>query len=228
MSSTTWYTASKPTSWTALARRSAGAGLDPGHAQRFLSEVGQDPDAYASARRAYTANGVNDVINGGNRSTTSMHGRVRDAVAPGAGIPSDSRADATYEYHVASDKDYNEAAADKQKWVDGILGMGMDKAAQCVPIAGDVLGWISEDVQDSITKSIEKDTTTEAEPEAGGEYSNGRSQAIRSAEDAVRQALANNHDINPDTADALKRAARTAAGISHSDGAQWDSESDSN
>ncbi|MFF4233946.1 hypothetical protein [Streptomyces sp. NPDC001820] len=211
-----------------------GAGLDPGHAQRFLGEVGQDPDAYAAittAQQAYTANTVNDVINGDSQSTTSMDGRVRDAVAPGAaiaGILSDSRADAIYEYHAASDKDYNEAAADKQKWVDRILGMGIDKAAERVPIAGDVLGWVSEDVQDSIMKSIEKDTTNEAEREAGGEYSNGRSQSIRSAEEAVRQALVNHHDINPDTAEALKRAARTAAGISHSDGAQWNSESDSN
>ncbi|MFJ2391915.1 hypothetical protein ACIOTI_04105 [Streptomyces sp. NPDC087843] len=212
----------------------AEVGLDPGHAQRFLGEVGQDPDAYAAittAQQAYTADAVDHVINGGGSSATSMDGQLRDAVAPGAaiaGIMSDSRADAIYAYHTASDTDFNEAAAEKQKWVDRILGMGMDKAAERVPVLGAPLGWASEDIQESIMKSIEQDTTTDAEREAGGEYSNGRSQSIRSAEDAVSRALVNHQDINPDTAEALKRAARTAAGISHSDGAQWNSESDAN
>jgi hypothetical protein len=210
------------------------AGLDPGHTKEFLSEVGQDPDAYAAittAQQAYTADVVDHVINGDGASAASMDGRVRDAVAPGsamAGIMSDSRADAIYRYHTASDTAFNESAADKQKWVDRILGMGVDTVGERVPIAGTVLGWASEDIQDSIMKSIEQDTTTEADAEAGAEYSNGRSQSIRSAEEAVSHALVNNNEIDWKTADDLKRAARTAAGISHSDGAQWNSESDAN
>lgn len=38
-------------------------------------------------------------------------------------------------------------------------------------------------------KSIEQDTTTDAEHQAGGEYSHGRSEAIRSAQDAVDSAV---------------------------------------
>jgi hypothetical protein len=210
------------------------AGLDSGNAQRFLGEVGQDPDAYASitsAQQAYTAQVVDRVINGESNSTASLDGRVGTAVAPGAaiaGIMSDARADAIYEYHTASDKEYNEAAADKQKWVDRILGMGIDTASQRVPIAGTVLGWASEDIQDSIMKSIEKDTTTEAELEAGNEYSSGRDAAIDSAQAAVDHAVAKNPDINSDTAEDLRTAAGTSAGNSHSAGAQWNSESDAN
>ncbi|GAA3842126.1 hypothetical protein [Streptomyces chiangmaiensis] len=37
---------------------------------------------------------------------------------------SDARADAIYEYHTASDNEFNEAAADKQKWVDRIEKVG--------------------------------------------------------------------------------------------------------
>ncbi|MFF2252722.1 hypothetical protein [Streptomyces sp. NPDC058142] len=209
----------------------AAAGLDPGHAQKFLSEVGQDPHAYSAitaAQQAYTADVVNDVVNDPTTSTTSMDGRVRDAVAPGAaiaGIMSDSRADAIYQYHAASDADFNEAAADKAKWVSRILGMGVDKAAEHVPILGAPIGWASEDIQESVMKSIEQDTTTDAEHQAGGEYSHGRSEAIRSAQDAVDSAVRHNPKIDMQTADDLQRAARTAAGISHSDGAQWNSES---
>lgn len=124
----------------------SAAGLDPGHAQKFLSEVGQDPHAYAAitaAQQAYTADVVNGVVND---PTTS-------------------------------------------------------------------------------TKSIEQDTTTDAEHKAGGEYSHGRSEAIRSAQDAVDNAVRHNPKIGMQTVDDLQRAARTAAGISHSDGAQWNSES---
>ncbi|MEV0907405.1 DUF6571 family protein [Streptomyces hokutonensis] len=210
------------------------AGLNPGHAQQFLSEVGQDPDAYAAittAQQAYTADVVDHVINGDGTSAASLDGQIRDAVAPGsamAGIMSDSRADSIYKYHTASDTEFNESAAEKQKWVDRILGMGVDTVGERVPIAGTVLGWASEDIQESVMKSIEQDTTTEADAEAGAEYSDGRSGAIRSADDAVSRALVNNNEIDWKTAEAIKRAARTAAGISHSDGAQWNSESDAN
>ncbi|MFI6626954.1 hypothetical protein [Streptomyces sp. NPDC050528] len=208
------------------------AGLDSGHAARFLGAVGQDPDAYSaitSAQQAYTAEVVDHVVNGDSQSTASLDGRVGDVVAPGsaiAGIMSDARADAIYEYHAASDTEFNEAAADKQKWVDRILGMGIEKVGERIPIAGAPLEWASEDIQESIMKSIEKDTTTAAELEAGKQYSNGRGAAIDSAQAALDNALMNNQHINSDTADDLRRAVRTAAGVSHSDGAQWNSESD--
>ncbi|MEU0602119.1 DUF6571 family protein [Streptomyces sp. NPDC006393] len=212
----------------------AAANLDPGHAQRFLGEVGQDPNAYStitSAQQAYTSQVVDHVINGASHSTASLDGRVEAAVAPGAaiaGIMSDSRADAIYEYHTASDKEFNEAAADKQKWVNRILGMGIEKVGERVPIAGAPLEWASEDIQESIMKSIEKDTTTDADREAGELYSQGRTAAVDAAQESVNRALINNPDINPDTADDLRRAARVSAGNSHSAGAQWNSESDGN
>lgn len=212
----------------------AAADLDTGHAARFLGAVGQDPHAYSaitSAQQAYTTEVVDHVVNGGSHSTASLDGRVGDAVSPGsaiAGIMSDARADAIYEYHTASDQEFNEAAADKQKWVNRILGMGIEKVGERVPIAGAPLEWASEDIQESIMKSIEQDTTSDAEREAGQRYTEGRDAAIGSAEAAVDHALVNNQSINSDTADDLRRAARTAAGHSHSDGAQWNSESSAN
>ncbi|MEU0337296.1 DUF6571 family protein [Streptomyces sp. NPDC006193] len=210
----------------------ATADLDSGYAQRFLGEVGQDPDAYAaitSAQQAYTTQVVDHVINGDSHSQASLDGRVGNAVAPGAaiaGIMSDARAHAIYEFHTASDTEFNEAAADKQKWVNRILGMGLERAGERVPIAGAALEWASEDIQESIMKSIERDTTTEARLEAGNEYSQGRDAAIDSARAAVDHALVNNQKISADTADDLRSAARVSAGNSHAAGAQWNSESD--
>lgn len=99
-----------------------------------------------------------------------------------------------------------------------------------MPIAGEVVWWISEDIQSSVMAGIRQDTTTEtqAEAEAAREYSNGRSAALQSAQDAVDRAALSNGDIDWDTREDLRRAARTAAGVSHSDGAQWNSESDGN
>ncbi|OIJ65649.1 DUF6571 family protein [Streptomyces mangrovisoli] len=206
------------------------ADLDTGHTVRFLSEVGQDPDAYAtitSGQQAYTSQVVDHVINGDSQSTASLDGRVGAAVAPGsviAGIMSDSRAHAIYEYHAAADADYNEAAADKQKWVNRVLGMGIEKVGERVPVAGAPLEWASEDIQESIMKSIEQDTSNEAGAEASSSYTSGRRAAIESAESAVDHALMNNQAINSDTADDLRRAVRESAGASHSEGAQWNSE----
>ncbi|MGW5102402.1 hypothetical protein [Streptomyces sp. NPDC004100] len=210
----------------------AAADLDTGHAQRFLSAVGQDPDAYSaitSAQQAYTAQVVDHVINGDSHSHASLDGRVGNAVAPGsaiAGIMSDSRAHAIYEYHSAKDAEFNEAAADKQKWVNRILGMGIEKVGERVPIAGAPLEWASEDIQESIMKSIQQDTVTEAQAEAGAEYSHGRDATIDAARAAVDHALVNNQRIDPDTANDLRGAVRVSAGNSHSAGAQWSSESD--
>ncbi|MCH0567275.1 DUF6571 family protein [Streptomyces sp. MUM 2J] len=208
----------------------AAADLDSRNVNRFLAEVGQDPDAYATittAQQAYTADVVDHVINGDSHSTASLDGRVGAAVAPGsaiAGIMSDARAHAIYDYHAASDQEYNDAAADKQKWVNRILGMGIEKVGERVPIAGTALEWASEDIQESVMKSIEKDTVTEAQSEASTNYTQGRTTAIDSAGAAVDHALVNSQDIDPETAKDLRRAARTSAGVSHTDGAQWTSE----
>ncbi|MEU7414146.1 hypothetical protein AB0B40_33380 [Streptomyces sp. NPDC042638] len=86
-------------------------------------------------------------------------------------------------------------------------------------------GWTVDTNAANVLADIEQDTTSEAEAQAGQEYTNGRQAALESARAAVDHALVNNNAIDPDTADDLRRAARTSAGHSHSDGAQWKSES---
>ncbi|WP_255954434.1 hypothetical protein [Streptomyces odontomachi] len=189
--------------------------------QAFLSEVGQDPDAYASitsAQQAYTAHAVSDVVNGQSDSTVPDAERIKNAVRPGgiiAGIMSESRADAVLDYHTAADKDFNEAASDKQKWVNRILGFGTDKAGQ-LPIVGAPIGWASEDIQESIMKSIEHDSAAEAQRDATDAYSNGRDAAMESARTAVE--VATRGKYNWDTVSDLMNSAAGAADDGHSAG----------
>ncbi|QFZ74540.1 hypothetical protein GFH48_15835 [Streptomyces fagopyri] len=207
------------------------AALDPDNAHRFLAEVGQDPDAYASitsAQQAYTANVVNDVINGDSDSSVSDAERLRNATRAGgivAGVMSESRADAVLDYHTASDKEFNEAAADKQKWADRLLGMGVDKVAERVPILGAPLEWASEDIQESIMKSIEKDSSDQAEGDATRTYHEGRSAVMDSARTAVGAATRNS-GFTADTIDDLKNSAANGADDGHTAGATMESAGD--
>ncbi|WP_329321475.1 MULTISPECIES: hypothetical protein [unclassified Streptomyces] len=200
-------------------------------AHRFLAEVGQDPGAYASitsAQQAYTADVVNDVINGDSDSSVSDAERLRNATRAGgivAGVMSESRADAVLDYHTASDKEFNEAAAEKQKWADRLLGMGVDKAAERVPILGAPLEWASEDIQESIMKSIEKDSSDQAEGDATRTYHEGRSAVMDSARTAVGAATRNS-GFTADTINDLKNSAANGADDGHTAGATMESAGD--
>ncbi|QMV12451.1 hypothetical protein GJU35_21675 [Streptomyces lincolnensis] len=207
------------------------ANLAPDTAQRFLAEVGQDPDAYASitsAQQAYTANVVNDVINGDSNSSVSDAERLRNATRPGgiiAGIMSEARADAVLDYHAASDTEFNDAAADKQKWVDRILGMGIETTTARVPIVGAVVGWASEDIQGSVMDSIQRDSSDQAEGDATRTYHEGRSALSDSVKAAV-EAATRNGDLNPKTIGDLKASAANGADDGHTAGAAMESAGD--
>lgn len=201
------------------------------NAHRFLAEVGQDPDAYASitaAQQAYTTNVINDVINGNSDSSVSTAERLRNVTRPGgiiAGIMSESRADAVLDYHSASDEEFNEAAADKQKWVDRILSMGTDAVEERVPIAGTILGWASEDIQDSVMESIKRDSSDQAEGHATRAYHNGRSALMASVRNSVDIAIINS-DLSYDTINDLKDSAANGADDGHTAGAAMESAGD--
>ncbi|MEV5310451.1 DUF6571 family protein [Streptomyces sp. NPDC052610] len=211
----------------------AAANLDPGNAQRFLGLVGQDPDAYSAitaAQQAYTANVVHNFLDAeGKDLSPEDSARVGDLVAPGAaiaGIMSNSRADAIYDYHTASNKEYNDAVADNAKWVNRIVGLGTSAIPAPFSVVGEPVNWLAEDVTESVVKSVEQDTTDKAEHDAGKEYSDGRTAAVRSSQAAVTSYFAHHDGIDADTRDAIVRAVRTKAGLSHTDGAQWHSSGD--
>jgi hypothetical protein len=211
----------------------AAANLDPGNAQKFLGLVGQDPDAYnaiTSAQQAYTTNVVHEFLRTEGKDLTAEDGaRGGHLVAPGAaiaGIMSNSRADAIYDYHTASNKEYNEAAADNAKWVNRIVGLGTSAIPAPFSVVGEPVNWLAEDVTESVLKNINKDTTDEAELSAGKESSEGRKAAVEASAVAVTTYFSHHEEIDTETRGDIERAVRTQAGSSHSDGAQWNSSGD--
>jgi hypothetical protein len=144
--------------------------------------------------------------------------RIKNVTHPGgiiAGIMSESRADAVLDYHSAADNDFNEAAAGKQKWVNRILGFGIGKAEE-LPIIGAPIGWASEDIQESIMSSIERDTSDQAESDADDTYFQGRDAAMDSARNSVE--IAARGKYNSDTVSDLMNSAANAADDGHSAG----------
>ncbi|MFI0813997.1 hypothetical protein ACH4TX_28290 [Streptomyces sp. NPDC021098] len=195
----------------------------------FLETVGRDPHAYGAitaAQQAYTANQVDDVINGHSTSQVSLSERINTAVSPGAvvaGIMSEGRAEGIHEEHIADDKEFNEKAGLASKWANRFIGVGIGAGLERNPAAAPIaepIGWIQEDLNESIMKSIERDTTEKAQDEAGYDFSNGRKQALESARFAVQHA-AERSDLDKDTINDLKDAAGKQAGNSHGEGSNW-------
>ncbi|GAA3639803.1 DUF6571 family protein [Streptomyces chitinivorans] len=206
--------------------------FDSGQAQRFLAEVGQDPEAYATitgAQQAYTTLLVDGVVNGESKSTVHMDQRISNAVAPGAviaGIMSEARADAILDYHSASAKDYNEAAADRGKWVTRVVELGTSLIPPRVPVAGEAINWAAEDITESVVKSVEKDIVTAGEQEGSRDYGKARSATIEATDEIVRRALLGRSDINSETAWDIREAAATQAGNSYGEGSMWEASGD--
>ncbi|GAA2401860.1 PPE domain-containing protein [Streptomyces glaucosporus] len=205
-----------------------------GLVKQFLAEVGQDPDAYGAitnAQQAYTSVMVDNVINGKSESTVPTSERVRTAVAPGAmiaGIMSAARADATIDYHAASVKDYNEAAADNAKWAGRTVELATSFIPPRIPAASEAINWLAEDITEGVVKNAEKDVTTEVEKDGKAirDYSNSRDATIDAAAEAVKRAVLGRSDINDETIQDLQESARTQAGNSHGEGSQWYSAGD--
>ncbi|MBM4828259.1 DUF6571 family protein [Actinospica acidiphila] len=211
----------------------APANLGYGDAQKFLGLVGQDPDAYSAitaAQQSYTTAVVHQFLDAEGKGLTAEDAsRVGDLVAPGAaiaGIMSNARADAIYDYHTASNAEYNAAVEDNAKWVGRFLGLGTGAIPPPFSVVTEPVNWLVEDVSASVVESAQKDTTSEAERDAGNEYSRGRRAAMAASSRAVTNYFAAQPDFDEDAKDAISRAVRTSAGVSHSDGAQWNSSGD--
>lgn len=202
----------------------ASADLDPEATKEFLYQVSQDPDAYAAltgSQQAYTSAVIDAEIKGPDDSDVSLTQRVSSAAHPGAevaGIMSAARAHAVHDSHAHDDADYNEGVDTANKWVG--RGLGLATGAIKVPVVGDVAGWAIEDIQESVANSLYRDTTNEAQSEAGRDYTNGES-AVREAvrADIARSASSGSYSSN--TISDLQDAVGREVDQSHTTGAEW-------
>lgn len=202
------------TGQTGLPVQGVSAQLEPEATKEFLYQVGQNPDAYAAltgSQQAYTSALIDAEMNGPSDNDVSLAQRLSSAAHPGAevaGIMSAARAQAVHETHAYDDADYNQGVDTANKWVGRGLGLATGK----IPVVGEAVGWVVEDVQESVANSLYQDTTSDAQSEAGRTYTNGES-ALR---ESVRAGIARSGGSED-----LQNAVSVEVDQSYSAGAQW-------
>lgn len=167
------------------------AEFDKGQMAHFLGAVAQDPEAYGaitSAQQAYTTLLVRDVFSHPENHGSDIGDAVQNAVHPGgeiAGMMAEARVEAIHEKHSADDAEFNKALEENAGWANRIIDAVGGKYVELLPVGGDAVGWLKEDVTDSLVEGAQRDTSDEAAQEASEAYSKAEAKAKRSAMDAV-------------------------------------------
>ncbi|MFD9630442.1 DUF6571 family protein [Streptomyces violascens] len=162
-----------------------------GEVAHFLGAVAQDPDAYGAitnAQQAYTTLLVRDVFAHPENHGSDVGEAVRNAVYPGgeiAGMMAQARVHAIYEQHAATDKDFNDALQDKADWTNRIISAVGAKYIEMLPVGGDAVEWLQEDITKDMVENRQHDSSSEASQEAADAYSEAEDKAKKSASAAV-------------------------------------------
>ncbi|MFF1476077.1 DUF6571 family protein [Streptomyces sp. NPDC058301] len=160
----------------------------------FICAVAQDPDAYRSitnAQQAYTTLLVRDVFVHPENHGFDVGEAVRNAVHPGgeiAGMMTEARVQAVHDKHSTADAEFNKALAEESKWVNRIISAAGAKYVEMIPVGGDAVEWLQEDISESIVDGAKSDSSEAAGQEAGDTYVKGERRAKESAAAAVRSA----------------------------------------
>ncbi|MEU1895638.1 hypothetical protein [Streptomyces pristinaespiralis] len=188
----------------------------------FLGAVGQDPQAYGAitnAQQAYTTALVSDVF-----QNPEQHGdtgeAVRNAVHPGgeiAGMMTEARAQAVHDAKTHEASEYNAGVAENAKWTNRVIDAVGGKYVEMIPVGGDVIMWIKEDVTESAVKSAEKDTADAARRDSSAGYSESEKAAKVAASNAV-EAATKDSGLTQEQIDEYQGSASTQMGTAHSIG----------
>ncbi|MFD6970960.1 DUF6571 family protein [Streptomyces sp. NPDC059949] len=191
----------------------------------FIGAVGQDPDAYGAmttAQRTFTTALVNDVF--AHRSEhDDLDAAIKVAVHPGgqiAGILSEARAEGIFAENGHKQEEYVKGVEDNAKWVNRVISAAGGKYLEMVPLAGDVVGALQEDIAASAVESAKKEIEEKVEgsnQQAGVDYAESERIAGSSAATSVRLA-AEGTGLSQRTVDALAGVASTETANAHSVG----------
>ncbi|MFJ8786876.1 DUF6571 family protein [Streptomyces sp. NPDC102476] len=206
----------------------ADANLDMGTLEPFIATVGRDPDAYVAITEASQANTAIWMQHVADANPSDLSAGMENVAYPGgvvAGILSDSRDQAIFEEHSASDKDFNDAVATGDKWAGRGLGMAVGAATgTAAPIVGTIAGWAVEDIQAMVVEQVQQDTTDEAKREAASKYAEGWNAAGESSASSVREAIAHSErQMSQKDLDVLAGSVEQAAKSGHTAGTAWNS-----
>ncbi|MEU8822778.1 DUF6571 family protein [Streptomyces sp. NPDC048636] len=187
----------------------------------FLRAVAADPEAYSSithSQQAVTTEGLREAIAQRGDDET-LEQVARTASQPGgriAGVTADGRADAisAADDSVKKIEEYNERLTDGDKWVGRFIDLG----TSYVPIAGDALGWATEDLREGALEHLLKDPEAAAqqiEEDRDKYLENERERAAQATKRAFYSA-ANDAGLDSDSntvehaADAVYQATQSA------------------
>lgn len=198
------------------------AEFDKGQMAGFLGTIAQDPQAYGAitnAQQAYTTALVHDVFKHPS-DHPDMGEAVANAVHPGgeiAGMMSEAKAQAMHDTKLHEDTEFNEGVADQAKWTNRIISAAGAKYIELLPVGGDVVTWIQEDVTAAAVKRAEMDTAGEGRREVQSQYGDAEKAAKEAAEQAVASG-ARGTDIDRDLITEYKGTASRTTGTAHSVG----------
>ncbi|MFD4739139.1 hypothetical protein ACFWNR_20155 [Streptomyces virginiae] len=192
---------------------------------RFLGAVGQDPEAYGAitnANQAFTAVLVNDVV--AHRGDIGhLDTAIENAVHPGgqiAGMLTEARAENMHAETAHSNEEYVKGVEDGAKWINrGITAAG-GKYLELVPLAGDVIEWVQEDVTEHFVEDAKKEgekKTDKTEQDVSEMYSAAQTRSSKAAAEAVRNAAAGS-GLSAADIDILAGAASKETANAHSVG----------
>ncbi|MGW6687845.1 hypothetical protein [Streptomyces sp. NPDC054961] len=192
---------------------------------RFLGAVAQDPEAYGvitTAQQTHTTALVSDVI--AHRADHSeLDLAISNAVNPGgqiAGILSEARAQGTYGEAGHTNEEYVKGVEDSAKWVNRGISMAGAKYLELVPVAGDVVEWLQEDITEAIVDSAKEDVAEKmGKTEKGvmASYVDAEAAASKAAETAVANAARGSGMSATDIKD-LQEGAGRETGTAHTTG----------
>ncbi|WP_097900544.1 DUF6571 family protein [Streptomyces sp. b94] len=157
---------------------------------RFLGSVGQDPDAYGAithAQQAYTTGLVGDALRHPERHA-DMGEAIRNAVHPGgeiAGMMSEARAHAVIDLKTHENSEYNEGVENNAKWTNRIIDLVGAKYLELIPVGGDVVTWIQEDITAAVVEKSHRDIPDDVALASGKGYTNAETAAKEAAASAV-------------------------------------------
>ncbi|MBT2542506.1 hypothetical protein J7E99_17725 [Streptomyces sp. ISL-44] len=172
------------------------ANFEKSHMASFLGAVGQDPDAYGAitnSQRAFTTTLINDVV--AHRSEyEDLDAAIHSAVHPGgqiAGILSEARTEGVYAENGHKQEEYVKGVEDNAKWINRGISAAGGKYLEMVPVAGDVVEWLQEDITESVVEGAKKDIvkkTADSDQAAATAYVKAQEAAGASAAASVRKA----------------------------------------
>ncbi|WP_405555659.1 hypothetical protein OHV08_17515 [Streptomyces canus] len=159
--------------------------LNTGNLAAFLGSVGKDPDGYgaiSNAQQAVTTQLIRDTL-ADHASGDARTSAVQTMVTPGAlisGMMEESRSQAVYDEGIAKDEEFNKSLATSDKWVGRIIEVGTSK----IPVAGDAVGWVVEDVREATVEHFTRDSKDDLDNDTARQLEQQRetgAQAVKSA-----------------------------------------------